>query len=233
MIELYSREARSAFITLLATSLVVAGGLVALSHYGLCKFSTDLTTIDGVIFSLPLMTIYIVVFITALAGYARGKYMVDQLPLSQRLHQELEKCSMESANIKSKIRSGAQVTEENTFLDVLQNLISSRISILAVVDKEGKVKGVMTYSNLLVKLQEMIKGDSSSLKALADMKISELYSRNPVTAENDEDLQSVIGKMVKNQFTKLIVADKDGKFSGTVDVMDMITVIYDNDCDIS
>lgn len=229
MNQLYSRDTLWAFIILLFTSFVVAFGLVALSNCGICKFATDLTTLDGIIFSLPLMTIYIVVLIAALAGYARGKYMVDQLPLSQRLHHELKKCSMESANFKAKIRSGAQITEDNTFLDALQNLISSRISILAVVDNEGKVQGVITPFDLLTKLQEM-RMDNVSLKDLAELKISELHPSKPLTAQSDENLQSVISKMVKNQYTKLVVVEENGQFSGTVDAVDMITEIYDTDC---
>lgn len=226
MQQLYSREAYRAFFILLATTFLVGIGLVILKNLGICGFAQDMTTLDGMIFSLPLTAVYIVVFLAATAGYARAKYMIDDLPFNQRLNQELKGKSMEKASIKAKIRAGIQVTEYSTLAEAINNLISSRISILAVVDGEDHIQGVLTSQDILLRLQEMLKSEPA-MKNLAQQNIGPLLTRTPVTAECREDLQSVMNKMIKHQFTKLVVADSEGKFSGTVDAMDLIAEIFD------
>lgn len=225
----YSREAYRAFFILLAMTFLVGMGLVGLRNLEICTFSRDMTTLDGMIFSLPLIAIYIVVFLAATAGYARAKYMIDELPFNQRLSQQLKSKSMEKANIKAKIRAGVQVTEDSTLSEALNNLISSRISILAVVDGENHIQGVITSQDILLRLQEMLKTDAALL-SLAQQNIGPFLSRTPVTAECGEDLQSVMNKMIKHQFTKLVVADSEGKFCGTVDSMDLMAEIFDENC---
>lgn len=229
MQQLYSRDAYRAFFILLITTFLVGLGLVLLRNLEICTFSRDMTTLDGMIFSLPLIAIYIVVFLAATAGYARAKYMIDELPLTQRLNQQLKNKSMEKASIKAKIRAGVQVTEESTLSDALNNLISSRISILAVVDRDNHILGVVTSQDILLKLQEIFKTESE-LSRFGQQKIGPFLTRTPVTADCGEDLQSVVNKMIKHQFTKLVVADSEGKFCGTVDSMDLMAEIFDENC---
>ncbi|MEQ8174480.1 MAG: CBS domain-containing protein [Syntrophomonadaceae bacterium] len=229
MQQLYSREAYRAFFVLLIMTFLVGLGLVGLKNLEICTFSRDMTTLDGMIFSLPLIAIYIVVFLAATAGYARAKYMIDELPFNQRLNKQLQSKSMEKASIKAKIRAGAQVTEESTLSEALNNLISSRISILAVVDRENRIQGVITSQDILLWLQETLRNDSA-LKNYAQHDISRLLTRTPITADCGEDLQSVVNKMIKHQFTKLVVADSEGTFCGTIDSMDLIAEIFDENC---
>lgn len=222
----YSNEAYRAFFILLIMTFLVGLGLVGLRNLEICTFSRDMTTLDGMIFSLPLTAIYIVVFLAATAGYARAKYMIDELPFYQRLNQQLKSKSMEKASIKAKIRAGVQVTEESTLSDALNHLISSRISILAVVDRENRIQGVITNQDILIWMQEMIKTDSEMQK-LGRQNLSPFLTRTAVTADCGEDLQAVMNKMIKHQFTKLLVADNEGRFCGTVDSMDLLAEILD------
>lgn len=227
MLDAYSKDAYKAFFILLSTTYAVGLGLVGLRTLGICSFSREMTTLDGFIFSLPLTSIYIVIFLAAAAGYARAKNMVGELPFTKRFNQELKSKSMEKASIKTKIRAGSQITEDNTLAEAIHNLVSSRISILGVVDKDGKVKGVVTSQDILLMIQEVMKNQNMTCRSLGEIRIADFKPRQPMTADADEDLLSVMNKMLGNQYTKLIVSGREGRFCGTVDVMDLVAEIFD------
>lgn len=223
----YSREAMRAFGVLLAVYVFICLGLLALHHMGICRFAVNLTSVDNVIFSLPMMALYLMIFLAASAGYARGKYMLEELPLNMRLKQELHLRSMNSASIKTKIRAGSQVKLEDRFLDVLNNMVSSRISILAVVDDKNEVQGVITATDLLLYIQKSLKNPGSNgTKSLHEAQVVDLQPNEPIVIETNDQLQTVTQKMIQHQYTKLIVTN-NGKFSGTVDVLDIMAELLE------
>lgn len=224
----YSKDAGLAFILLLVIYFIICGGLVALHYMGICNFAVNMLSFDNIIFSLPMVALYLLVFLAGTAGYARGKYMLEKLPLNMRLQQELQMRTMDRAGIKTKIRAGSQVKPEDSFYDVLNNLVASRLSIVAVMDEKNEVTGVLTVTDLLLYIQNILKNDErSQLLSLHNVKVSDLKLSEPRLVAANERLQSVIETMIQHQHTKLIVTDQ-GKFSGTVDALDILAELMDN-----
>lgn len=221
-----SKDSMKTFCTLLITYFIISGGLLGLHYLGICNFQVELTTVENIIFSLPMFALYLLVFLAATAGYARGKYMLEKLPLSTRLKQELDTRSMAAASIRTKVRAGSQITAQHTFFDVVNSMVSSRISILAVVDDQDNIQGVITATDLLLFLQKTLKDCGENLYGLRDATVNDLHPSVPVSVSVDDKLQSVTESMIRNQFSKLIVAD-GGKFSGTVDALDVLAELLD------
>ena len=227
----YSKDAGLAFILLLGIYIILCGVLVALHYMGICDFTVNMNGIDNIIFSLPMVALYLLVFLAGTAGYARGKYMLEKLPLNMRLKQELQVRTMDRANIKAKIRAGSQVKPGDSFSDALNNLVASRLSILAVIDEKDEVTGVLTTTDLLLYIQNILKKDEcNQLLSLHNVKVSDLKPSEPKVVAANERLQSVIETMIQRQHTKLIVTD-EGKFSGTVDALDILAELMEDQLD--
>lgn len=227
----YSKDAGWVFIVLLGIYFFICGGLVYLHNRGICEFAVNMNSIDNIIFSLPMVALYLLVFLAGTAGFARGKYMLEKLPLNMRLKQELQVRTMDRANIKTKIRAGSQVKPGDSFSDVLNNLVASRLSILAVIDEKNEVTGVLTANDLLLYIQKRLKNNEcNQLLSLQDVKVSDLKPSEPRLVVSSERLQSVIETMIQHQHTKLIVTDQ-GKFSGTVDALDILAELMEEQPD--
>ncbi len=252
----YSKQAIYAFFILLLAYFLLVGCLWLLQVNQLINFRTEVNgDILPLMASVPFVALYLLVLIAATAGYARGAIMAKELPFKQILKQELKDKKMSSAPIKTKTRSTAMVYDDTPFMWALNDIISARISILPVIDKErNEVKGVITSTDFLKKLQEELKflqektapgdekTDSPALpdnqyrqivknlqKRLEECKVKDLKPQNPVVVNSNENLHGVMHKMIENQFTKLIVVGNDNSFSGTVDALDLIGEIYEND----
>jgi len=214
---------------------LIVGMLVLLHNWGILKFSTDEKSTDllPLMASLPFVALYLVVLIAATAGFARGAVMAKMLPFNQVLKSELQERGMDGAAIKTKIRSGGQVTKDTSYLRALENVYSSRVPILAVIDGDSKVTGVITDHDIIRKLQDEIdRNEPKTLESrLRNLKVQDLHPRVPIVATDDENMQDVIGSMIKNQFTKLIVVkDKNSNsFTGTVDVLDLVGEFFEGD----
>ncbi|MGD0152861.1 MAG: CBS domain-containing protein [Thermacetogeniaceae bacterium] len=237
---MYSKNALYAFLTLLATYALMVIILSLLQFYHILTFQTNITNdLLPLITSLPFVALYLVIFLAATAGYARAAVMANELPFNVLLKNELKERSMACATIKAKIRSGVQINNDTSLLDAVNTIITSRIPILAVIDKDSnKVTGVITSQDLLQGLRDEFKIVRDALKndpgqvsikdvlaTIDNMNINKLISP-PTTVNTGNDLQNVLDTMIKNQFTKLIVIDEDTKtFSGTIDVLDLVTEI--------
>lgn len=253
----YSKQAIGAFFVLLFAYFLLVGCLWLLQINQLISFQTEIKgDILPLMASMPFVALYLLVLIAATAGYARGAIMAKEMPFKTVLKQELKDKKMSGATIKTKTRSSAKVYDDTPFIWALNDIISARISILPVIDKEkNEVKGVVTSHDFLRKLQEELKilqegnnnpEDKTTVpadgithnyrqivenleKRLKDCKVKDLNPQSPTVVKSNEDLHTALYKMIQNQFTKLIVVDKDNAFSGTVDALDLIGEIYEND----
>ncbi len=227
----YSRQALTAFIVLLITYGLIVGMLTLLQNGGILKFSTETKgDLLPLMASLPFVALYLLVLIAATAGFARGAIMARTLPFNQILKSELQQRKMEGAAIKTKIRSGEQVTKDTPYLRALNNVISSRVPILAVIGNDKKVAGVITNDDIIRKLQEEIdKNDPTTLdERLKKLAVKDLHPRDPVVATINENLQEVLGSMIRHQFTKLIVVDeRSNSFAGTVDALFLVGELFE------
>ncbi|MFX4261471.1 CBS domain-containing protein [Pelotomaculum propionicicum] len=240
----YSKQVIGAFFILLCAYFLLVGSLWLLQINNLINFQTEINgDILPLLASVPFVALYLLVLIAATAGYARGAIMAKELPFKTILENKLKDIKMSSATIKTKIRSGAVVYEDTPFTWALDDIISSRISILPVVDRDkNEVKGVITCADLLRKLQEELRslreeasGDNTTggqaavslQKRLADCRIGDLPPQAPVIVKCDDDLQAVLSRMIEKQHTKVIVSEIDNTCTGTVDALDLIAEIYE------
>lgn len=240
----YSKQVIGAFFVLLFAYFLLVGCLWLLQINNLINFQTEIAgDILPLMASAPFVALYLLVLIAATAGYARGAIMAKDLPFKTILENALKENNMSSATIKTRIRSGAMVYEDTPFSCALDDIISSRIPILPVADRDkNEVKGVITLSDLLKKLQEELRslrdgdcGDSTTgsrpvetlQKRLAECRVKDLHPQAPVVVKSNENLQAVLSRMIEKQHSKLIVLEPDNSFTGTVDSLDLIAEIYE------
>ena len=232
----YSRQVLTAFIILSVTYLLLVGVLLLVHHLDAISFDTDTQGGDyllRVAVSLPFMALYLLIFIAATAGFARGAIMARGLPFNQVIKQELQKKTMQGENIITKIRSGSTVTPETSYLRALHTSISGRLRIMAVVDPDNRVMGVITSRDILSKLQEETDKQSDHgqlFENLANITVADLKPRRPVVALTSDNLETVMSRMITHQFTKLVVVDNEETlfFRGTVDMLDMAAEIFED-----
>ncbi len=241
----YNWPTVGAFVLLVVAYVVMVYILWVLNKDGMIGLETEVNgDVLKLIASLPLVAFYLVVFLAATAGFARAAIVMKTMPLTQVLSKELKKKTMDSATIQTKIRSGGQVCKDTSFLRALNNVTSSRLPILAVVEmdlqtKKERVTGVVTSDDFLKKIEQ--EADKSpglndpALPSLAErlerFTVDDLQPRKPTVVTADQNLQSIIDTMLNEQFTKLIVVeDKQSmKFKGTLDVLDMMGEIFAGD----
>ncbi len=234
MIE-YSKRVLTSFIVFLIAFVGIVFLLVYL--HNLNYFQTSEVNLNkGEVFplltSLPFVAFYLVVLLAATAGYARSSVMADKLPISKLFKAELQKRTMKSPSITTKVRSGLQTRLDEKIVPALNNLISSRLPILAVIDDNNKVIGGVSGHDLTRKLlQELEKEDGSTLDGrIKAITVNDCDYSISIVATINENLQQVTEKMIKNQLTKLIVVEDETsmKFVGTVDMLDLISEIISN-----
>jgi CBS domain-containing protein len=235
----YTWPTVGAFVLLVVAYVVMVYILWVLNKEGVISLETEVNgDVLKLIASLPLVAFYLVVFLAATAGFARAAVVMKTIPLTQVLSKELKKKTMESSTIQTKIRSGGQVGKDTSFLRALNNVTSSRLPILAVVEmdpqtKQERVTGVVTADDFLRKIEEEAEkrpgpNDPPLSERLEGLTVDDLKPRKPTVVTADQNLQSIINTMLKDQFTKLIVVeDKQSmKFKGTIDVLDMMGEIF-------
>jgi CBS domain-containing protein len=99
--------------------------------------------------------------------------------------------------------------------DLALQLLSGMYSGLPVVDKKGRVIGVVTEFDLL----NAVRGGKDLQTAMAE----EIMSRTVVCAREDDALDDVIAQMTEHHIIRLPVVDKDGKLIGVLARADILS----------
>jgi CBS domain-containing protein len=99
--------------------------------------------------------------------------------------------------------------------DLALQLLSGMYSGLPVVDPKGKVVGVVTEFDLLQAIHEG--------KDLQTTKAEELMTKPVVCAQEDEEIDAVIGKMTERNIIRLPVVQEDGKLVGVIARADILS----------
>ena len=229
MTKLYSWERLLAFIVLLAGYGIV----FVLLWWGDKANVVDFSHPDGVehmLISMPFIALYIAILIGVAAGYARSAFAARSLGLMRAVRQQLRTRSMESSNIKSKIRSDSAVAMDTPLLRTLEKVVTARLPILPVVE-DDKVSRVITMHNIMQELTHQINTVREESKTeelfgrIAGLKVEDIRPRSAVTCMENDNLESVLQKMIQHKLTKLVVVGKDGACMGTVDLFDIVSDI--------
>lgn len=137
------------------------------------------------------------------------------------------------------------ITLEATVEDAAKILLERNISGLPVVDKDGKLVGIITHKDLLYKnmepeapaMLEILGGFvylggvdryNEELKKLVGTKVSDVMTKDVITAGVDDSAQSVAKLMVQNGVNRIPVV-KNGQLVGIVSRADVIKSIARGD----
>jgi CBS domain-containing protein len=132
------------------------------------------------------------------------------------------------------------VTTSTAFKDLVEILVSRRVSGLPVLGRKGKVIGVVCEADLLVKEEAQrdpgarparrLRRQALRVKAAADT-AGDVMTR-PVTVPPSATVAEAARLMDKHHTSCLPVVNEDGKLAGTVGHRDLLRVFLRPDSDI-
>ncbi|MDR1588424.1 MAG: IMP dehydrogenase, partial [Treponema sp.] len=106
------------------------------------------------------------------------------------------------------IDSPVTVPEDSLVSDVKALMEKYRVSGMPVLDREGRLRGIVTNRDL------RFCRDYS-------LPVTEVMTRNPVVVEGNPSVAAAREKFDKHRIEKLPVVDKDGRLTGLITVKDM------------
>ncbi len=124
---------------------------------------------------------------------------------------EIKKPSVLVKNIESKPVIIAHPTDEIS--DVARKLVENNINHLPVVDKEGKLMGIITS------------WDIANAIAKGKVKLSDVMTRKVVIAREDEPVDVIARRIDKYEISGLPIVDKDKKVKGMITAEDISRLI--------
>jgi CBS domain-containing protein len=142
------------------------------------------------------------------------------------------------------------ISPDFTIKDAMLLFAEHRISGAPVVDKENRIVGIVSETDVL----KMIKTKNRELKMVypsipimgisfveiekqkevfqalgevANVKVSEIMTKNVVTVLPTDPMEEIIPLMVKEKVNRVPVVDKDGKLVGIVTRGDILKGLYE------
>jgi CBS domain-containing protein len=132
------------------------------------------------------------------------------------------------------------VRADTSFKDMVALLLSSRVSAFPVVDGAGKVVGVVSEADMLIKEADQASppGTFAGLRRLRDhekaaaVTAAELMTGSPVTIGPDQPVEQAAFLMYDRGVKRLPVVDGTGHLVGIVSRADALSVFGRPDADI-
>ena len=116
-----------------------------------------------------------------------------------------------------------QVFEEDSIEKVRHKMLDNNVSRMPVLDSEGNLTGIVTSMDLLKvmvsrksqgsggtsrdSLRDLKISGGSEKESMAQIEISEIMNRTPLTAEGHQDADEAIQKMSENSQRELIIVE--------------------------
>jgi CBS domain-containing protein len=132
-------------------------------------------------------------------------------------------------------------TTSTAFKDLVETLVRRRVSGLPVLSREGKVVGVVSAADLLMKEElrldpgarptRLVHRQALRVKATGDT-AGEVMTTRPVTVRPDTTIAEAARLMDRHHASCLPVVEEDGRLAGTVDRCDLLRVFLRVDDDI-
>ncbi len=113
-----------------------------------------------------------------------------------------------------------RATDDMTIEEALKVLINHRSTGLPVVDKKGKMKGVISEYDILRQISGAKKADASVF--LAKIK----YSTKVDSVQDDTPLSKIVSEFIESKFRRLPVLDKKGNLVGIITRRDLMKMYY-------
>lgn len=110
------------------------------------------------------------------------------------------------------------VSEDTSAVELAKILYENRISGAPVVDKQGRLVGVVSERDLL---NIIFSGNVKTTK------VSEIMTKNPVSFTPDTDLDKISLAISERGFRRVIIVDNENKVVGIVSRHDIIKIILE------
>jgi CBS domain-containing protein len=110
------------------------------------------------------------------------------------------------------------IQEETTVHDAARYLRDHSVRSVGVLDKTGKLAGVVSHSDISDKV-------AAENKCPAWMRVSEIMTRDLLVVQPDASLDECLRLMEKHGVFHLLVAEESGRFRGMISVADLLQVI--------
>ena len=124
----------------------------------------------------------------------------------------------------------ATVRPDASIVDAAKLMVDHRISGLPVVDKQGKLVGIITEGDFLranyggrLLITEVATGGMSTSE-LMKRTVEEIMSRDPITAEVETSLEDVVALMKQHSVKRLPIV-KEGKVVGILSRANLIMAL--------
>lgn len=111
-------------------------------------------------------------------------------------------------------------TEDMTIEEALKMLINHRITGLPVVDRKGKMKGVVSEYDIL----QQIANSKRVNHSVFTQKIK--YSKKVDAVSADTPLKVIVKEFIDTKYRRLPVIDKKGNLVGIITRRDLMRVFY-------
>jgi CBS-domain-containing membrane protein len=112
------------------------------------------------------------------------------------------------------------IQENSSIGDAVKFLINHRITGMPVINKKGKMVGVVSEFDIL---QQIHKARSLRPEAFLD---PIQFSRNVDSVATTAPLEEVINRFIDSKYRRLPVTDKSGKLKGIITRRDLMRVFY-------
>lgn len=103
----------------------------------------------------------------------------------------------------------ASCKEDEAARAAAERMLQSHVGSLPVVDGEGRLTGVVTDRDLVVRV--MARGLDANAATL-----SEVMSRELVTCAPTDDVDEAVDRMMRHQVRRIYIVDADGRLAGVI-----------------
>jgi CBS-domain-containing membrane protein len=117
-------------------------------------------------------------------------------------------------------RDLVSATEDMTIEEALKALINHRITGLPVVNKKGKMMGVISEFDILQQLAGSKKKNSKVFQERI------IFSKRVDAISDDTPLSTIVKEFIDTKYRRLPVIDKKGNLVGIITRRDLMKVYY-------
>ncbi len=102
--------------------------------------------------------------------------------------------------------------------DAADEMWTNKIGSLVVVDREGKIAGIITERDIIFAYAKNLSQREEEGKA----NVESIMSRNAITAAPEENVESVVEKMRSHNIRHIPIVNKEGKPVGIISIRNIL-----------
>jgi CBS domain-containing protein len=114
------------------------------------------------------------------------------------------------------------VRPDATIADAITTLVDAHVMGLPVIDRDGRLIGVLSTSDVLQAIAES--AGAEEREEVFDALVEELMTRDPKTIASTADLKDAAQQMLNLEIHRLFVVD-DGKLVGVISQSDVVRTV--------